>query len=248
MNRFFYPGIIDKRTIEINDPEEIKHIDRVLRLKVGETVEICDTDGRVYVSEIIDIQKKAVVFACGEEDLTPREMALSIDVFQGLPKGSKMDIIIQKNVELGVNAIRPVEFTRCVSRIKDSFDSGKLERWQKIADEASKQAKRNRRTTIEKAVHGKEIPHLLEPYDLVLVAYEKATDSLKAVLQGSTPSKVAVIIGPEGGFEQEEVDRLKEHGAQEVSLGTRILRTETAALFAVSVLSYAYEDKGSNAL
>lgn len=244
MNRFFYPGVINSPNIQITDQEEIKHIDRVLRLKVGEQVEICDTAGRVFLAELTDIQKKEVSLLCGEEDMTVREMPFEVDLFQGLPKGSKMDVIIQKNVELGIHAIRAVEFTRCVSRIKDSFDSGKLDRWQKIADEASKQAKRNKRTHMEKAVHGRDLVQLLSDYDLILVAYEKATQSLKAILKDQSPQRIAIIIGPEGGFEAEEVEALQKAGAKVVTLGARILRTETAAMCLLSNLSYAYEDQG----
>jgi 16S rRNA (uracil1498-N3)-methyltransferase len=244
MNRFFYPGVITSPKIQITDQEEIKHIDRVLRLKIGEEVEICDTAGRVFVAVLLDIQKKEVTLLCGEEDTTMREMPIEVDLYQGLPKGSKMDVIIQKNVELGIHAIRAVEFTRCVSRIKDSFDSGKLDRWQKIADEASKQAKRNKRTVIEKAVHGRELSQLLSDYDLVLVAYEKATQSLKAILKEQSPKRVAIVIGPEGGFEADEVEVLQKAGAKVVSLGARILRTETAAMCLLSNLSYAYENQG----
>jgi 16S rRNA (uracil1498-N3)-methyltransferase len=246
MNRFFYPLPILGSTIEITDVEEIKHMDRVLRLKAGEQVEICDSTGRVFISEIVDIQKKSVLLNALEEDFTQRELSFQIDLIQGLPKASKMDMIIQKNVELGVHAIRAVEFKRCVTRLKDASETGKIERWQKIADEASKQAKRNRQTRIDKSLPFKELLKNMAGYDLILVAYENATASLKAVLEPINPQRIAVIIGPEGGFEEEEVAALEQLGAKVVSLGTRILRTETAGIFVLSALAYAYEDRGLN--
>lgn len=240
MNRFFYPGAIRDERVSLLDAEEIKHIERVLRLKAGDQVELCDVNGQVYIAAIESIQKKEVCLRCLNTDHTQRELPFVIDVFQGLPKASKMDLIIQKSVELGAHAIRPVEFIRSVSRIKDA-DTGKVERWQKIADEASKQAKRNKRTTIEKPIQGKAIADFLVDYDLILLAYERSEVKLSTVLKDIKPYRIAVIIGPEGGFDAEEVQSLIACGAKSISLGPRILRTETAALTVLSVLAYQYD-------
>lgn len=241
MNRFFYDGVITGETVRYTDQDEIKHLEKVLRLGPGDTVELCDLSGNVYLATILSGDKNEVLFKCVDAEQGDSELPMHVHLFQGLPKSGKMDLIIQKNVELGTAAIQAVEFHRCVSRLKD--DKGKLDRWQKIADEASKQAKRNKRTTIQESLSFKAFMKQLEGFDLILLPYEKSESSLKAALPKTVPSRVAIIIGPEGGFEAAEVEAIQALGAKVVSLGKRILRTETASLFVVSALAFCYEDQ-----
>ena len=151
-----------------------------------------------------------------------------------------MELIIQKNVEIGINKIYPVEMKFCIGKIKDNK---KITRWQTIAEAAAKQSKRNIIPTIENPISFKEMTEVLKEYDLALVAYEnEEKTNIKEVLQQNPDAKkLAIIIGPEGGISKEEVENLVSNGAKEVSLGKRILRTETASISMLSMIMYQYD-------
>ena len=149
-------------------------------------------------------------------------------------------MILQKAVELGANSIIPVNMKYCIAKIKD--EEKKNARWQKIAESAAKQSKRDIIPVIEKAKNIKEICDRIKEYDLVLVAYENEENiTIKDILKSNSNKSIAVVIGPEGGISEEEILKLKDNGAKIVSLGKRILRTETASLAVLSMIMYEYD-------
>ena len=162
-----------------------------------------------------------------------------------MPKADKMEWVIQKAVELGVFDITPIEMKRCVVKLADKDKMKKLQRWQKIAEVAAKQCGRNRIPTINNIQSIKNICNLCTEYDIVIVAYEnEKQNKLKYELEKldhNKELKIAVLIGPEGGIDVSEIQQLKENGAKIVTLGNRILRTETVALHVLSVIMYELE-------
>ena len=160
-----------------------------------------------------------------------------------------MEWIVQKNVELGINTIVPVQMTRSVAKITDEKDNKKkTERWQKIADEAAKQSKRLAQVDVEPCVKFKGLEKRVSEFDLFLVPYElESSQGLKALLAGyesGTVQKIAILVGPEGGIDEPELLQLLEAGAKAITLGPRIMRTETAGIAAVTMLQYALGDLG----
>ena len=159
-----------------------------------------------------------------------------------------MELVIQKSVELGVFDITPVEMKRCVVKLKENDKKKKIERWHKIAEVAAKQSGRNQIPKINDIIQIKNICQEMEKYDIVLVAYEKEeNNTLKQVLKQLKEReysnlKIGVVIGPEGGIEEQEIEMLKENGAEIITLGKRILRTETVALNVLSILMYELEE------
>ena len=170
------------------------------------------------------------------EKLNETETNIKIDIYQGLPKAEKMELIIQKSVELGVNSIIPISLKRCVVKLEGKDQNKKIERWQKIAESAAKQCGRNIIPKIGNIIKIKQFEELSKNYDSLIVAYENEKEyTLKQEIQKIKQSnkkelKIAVVIGPEGGLAEEEIETLKNYGANIVTLGKRILRTETVAL------------------
>ncbi len=237
MHRFFIKEpIADMVTLR---GEDVKHISRVLRLREGDAVTLCDGCGLECDAQIESITKDAVRCLCNAPVPCVSEPKTKVTLYQGLPKTGKMETIVQKCVELGVDTIVPMLTDRCVVQPKESFQ-GRIERWQRVSEEAAKQSRRGIIPKIEPLIALKHID--LSQYDLALVAYEnERTVSLKAVLKTFSGTKIALLIGPEGGFEEAEIKRLVEVGAQSVSLGTRILRTETAGMAMLAQVLYEVE-------
>lgn len=243
MHRFFIDEIIKKEDTQvvIHKSEDVKHIAKALRVRVGEGLEICDGASMEYTVCVKEISEVVVCDTIQVHDIK-RESPLRIDLYQGIAKGSKMDTIIQKSVELGVHSIVPTLMHRSIVKIDASSEKKKIDRWQKIADEAAKQSKRSLIPEIQPLVNVSKLKDLSD-YDLVLVAYEKEnTLKVKAAIEGFSGNKVAVFIGPEGGFEASEIEALETLGAKSISLGTRILRTETAGVMLLSILQYGLGD------
>ena len=180
------------------------------------------------------------------------ESNIHINIFQALPKSDKMELIIEKCVELGVKEITPVEMKRCVVKIEDKSKQKKIQRWQKISEVAAKQSGRDIIPKVNDIINIKNICNYIDEYDLVLLAYENEEQNtlknelLKLKNEKSKESKTGVIIGPEGGIEKEEVDILKENGAKVITLGKRILRTETVAFTITSIIMYELGDLGGS--
>ena len=229
--------------------KDVNHIKNVLRAKIKDKIDICNTDEmKDYNCEIEELTNDCVTCKIIFEKQNDSESNIEITIFQGLPKADKMELIIQKSVELGVNKIVPVDMKRCVVKLKDKDQIKKVERWQKISEVASKQCGRGIIPEIGQVDKIKEIGDRIGEYDTILVAYEKEEnnylkfeiDKLKKLEKDK--KKIGIVIGPEGGLEEEEVKQLQENGAKVITLGKRILRTETVALNMISILMYELEN------
>lgn len=243
MNKFF----VDKKNINsdhmiITDSEDIKHITKVLRLKESQQVEVSDGEKYEYVCTIRDINTDGITLEINEKEEHKREAYVKVTLFQGVPKQSKMELIVQKAVEIGVFDIVPV-FTKRTIVVDNGKFSKKVERWNKITEEAAKQSKRGIIPVVKEAVNFKDMVKAIKDYDLVLFFYENISQqNLKTVLQENKQvNNIAVIIGPEGGFSDEEAETIMNEKAYGLSLGKRILRTETAGLAALSIIYYELE-------
>lgn len=220
--------------------DDANHISKVLRLKEGESILFCDGKNTDYYCSIESAEKSEVVAKIEKTEQNNTEPPISITLYQSIPKSDKMEYIIQKCVELGVKKIVPVDAKRCVARLKDDK---KLARWQKIADEAAKQCGRGERVTVEKPVPFKEA--ILKPDENVLkiIPYENEKDgNLKNILNDNNANEFAVYIGPEGGFDDLEIEMALKNDVHSVTLGPRILRTETAPIAVISAIMYELGD------
>lgn len=244
MPKFFVKNeqIIENK-IYING-QDVNHIKNVLRCQIGDKIEICNSDSQEnYLCNIEKIDRESIGCKIIEKKDDIAESNVQVTIFQGLPKSDKMEYIIQKSVELGVYNIVPTEMKRCVVKLTDKDKLKKQERWQKISEVAAKQCGRDIIPKIEEITNIKNIN--IKDYDLFLVAYEKETsNSLKNELKKLKNSKlkIAVLIGPEGGLEESDVLNLKENGARIITLGKRILRTETVSLNVLSIIMYEIEN------
>ena len=246
MPKFFVKeNQIQNNIIEIIGTD-INHIKNVLRLKENDKIEICNSDSQKnYLCEINELNDIAIKCNILEEITESREAEVKVTIFQGLPKSDKMELIIQKAVELGVYDITPVEMTRCVVKLNDKDKSKKIERWNKISEVAAKQCQRDIIPKINSVISIKGIIEEIENYDAIILAYEKEKEytikqELKK-LKSEKAKKIGIIIGPEGGLEEKEVEMLKDNGAHVITLGKRILRTETVALNVLSNIIYEFE-------
>lgn len=227
--------------------EDVYHINKVLRLKSSDEIVLCDGLGKDYLGEIIDIDKDEVTVKIKEERISEGESDIYIKVYQGVPKSDKMDIIIQKSTEIGVKEIIPLTTIRTVSKIeKGKKEEKKLQRWQKIAESAAKQSRRGIVPKIQRIISFKELLEELKEEELYIVFFENEKQSsfkqLLRKIKNNKIKKISLIIGPEGGFEEEEIDKLLSNGVKSVSLGKRILRTETVSLVASTIIMYEIGD------
>lgn len=242
MSRFFVEaGMISGSLISLSE-EDAQHLARVLRATVGEEITVCDDAGNEHRAEIFEITKKNVTAKIKETKLCDTEPCVKVTLFQGLPKGSKMELIIQKSVEIGVHSIVPVATSRAVVKLSEEKGKGKEERWNKISQEAAKQSSRGIVPVVEGPVSFEEAVKRASEYDMAIIPYEKQGEGcLKEYLSTQKPESIAVFIGPEGGFEESEIELAEKFGVKPVSLGKRILRTETAPITALSVIMYEYD-------
>ncbi len=225
--------------------QNANHIKNVLRLKCGERLLIGDSDRSDFLVSISKIEKDSVWTDIIEKIEIQAESIVNVTLYQGLPKFDKMELIIQKCVELGVSKVIPVITERTVVKIPNKNEAQKkAKRWQKISLEASKQSNRGRVPVISEPTLFKDIFDDFKQFDCILMAYEKeCLVSLKSffVKIGHEMKNLAFLIGPEGGFTENEVSLAKTKGAKTVSLGPRILRTETAAINVLSIIMYELE-------
>ena len=246
MPRFFVKTEQIKESEIIIIGEDVKHIKNVLRKQRGDQIEICNLEtGKAYKCEISEIKEEKIINTILEEILS-EEDKVKVDIYQGLPKADIMELIIQKSVELGVNAIIPVEMKRCVVKIDSKSQNKKIERWQKIAESAAKQSGRNTVPEIRNIIKVQEISKLKDSYDSIIVCYENEKENYikneLVKLKNKNNLRIAIVIGPEGGLEEKDVEYLKQNGAKIVTLGSRILRTETVALNLLSIIMYELEN------
>lgn len=226
--------------------EDVKHITSVLRMKIGENVQVGNKQtGENYIAQITQISAENVITNIIKKVEETSESNVRVDLYQGLPKADKMELIIQKTTEIGVSNIIPVDMVRCVVKLEEKEEKKKIERWQKIAMSAAQQSKRDKIPTIENKINFKQIMNKIKEYDCFLVAYEEETQTaLKQVLQAMKQKEnyqIGILIGPEGGIDSKEIALLKENGATIVTLGKRILRCETAPICMVSNILYELE-------
>lgn len=245
MSRFFVEkSNIEENRIHITDREDVKHLSKVLRHKIGDIVEISDNEEFEYEIELEAISNDSAYGRIIEKRPFEREPYHRVTIYQGIPKQGKMELIIQKTVELGVDNIIPVFTERTVVQDKGNF-SKKIERWQKIADEAVKQCRRGIIPTIEQAIGFADLSEELNKNDLNIFCYEdEKKTSLKEILQQEgvrSCRKIGLIIGPEGGFSEKEYIMITQAGALSASLGKTILRVETASVAAMAMLMYELE-------
>lgn len=247
MKKFFVNSEqINNNLIQING-EDVNHIKNVLRLELDTLIQICDGQ-KNYISKIKQIEKDIIICEIIEELEGQNESNIKIDIFQGLPKSDKMEYIIQKCTELGVNEYFPISMKRSIVKLSGKDEEKKISRWQKIAEGAAKQSGRDIIPKINNVKNIDNVCKIIKDYDIFIVAYElekqyDLKNELKSINKEKI-EKIGVLIGPEGGIEESEIESLKENGAKIVSLGNRILRTETVAIVISSIIMYEFDELG----
>lgn len=250
MSKFFVKeNQIKNNTVKIIG-QDVNHIKNVLRLNLEDQIKICNEDtSENFNCSIKQIEKDEIICEIKEKISSKVESNVEITIFQGLPKADKMELIIQKSTELGASRFVPVALNRCIVKLSGKDAQKKIERWQKISEVAAKQCGRDLIPKIENIENIEEVKKQISDFDLFFVAYEQEKDVyLKQVLQEVDKSKekirIAFLIGPEGGLEEKEIEQMKNAGAKIISLGNRILRTETVALSVTSIIMYELENFG----
>ena len=239
MSRFFTEQFTPDGASAVITGDDVKHIAKVLRLREGDAVEICDGKGLEYSGVISKIGAAEVLVTVGKPVPSAAEARHRVTLFQGYPKAGKLETVIQKCTELGVDRVVPVVTKRSVA-VPSGDSASKLTRWNRVAEEAAKQSRRGRIPQVTAPIALKEVS--LAGFDTALVAYEgERSVTLKQALQRVSGDQIALFIGPEGGFAAEEIDFLKEGGAVSVTLGARILRTETAGPAMLAQVLYELE-------
>ncbi|MBP0979743.1 MAG: 16S rRNA (uracil(1498)-N(3))-methyltransferase [Oscillospiraceae bacterium] len=239
----FFSDLIFNDIIEITG-NDARHIYKVLRMSVGESLVVCDLKNYDYDCEIKSISSDKVILKIKKKFLSTTEPKIKINLFQGVPKSDKFEFITQKAVELGVSQITPVIMNRCISVIDEKNKKKKLERYNRIAFEAAKQSNRSKLPVVNNFVSFVEAINKIKnsESDLNLLFYEKSDIKLEPVISNIKPKTINIMIGPEGGFEDFEIEIAKLAKINIVSMGKRILRCETAPIFALSVLMFKFDD------
>ena len=227
--------------------EDVNHIKNVLRLDIDEKINICSKElANSFLCKIIEINNNEIKFEILEEIKDKTETNTYIHIFQGLPKSDKLEFIIEKCTEIGVKEITPVIMKRSIVKLDEKDKSKKIIRWQKIAEVAAKQSKRDMILKVNSVINFQNIFQKIEDYDILLIAYEEEQEkTLKNILKNLKSKKdtrIAIIIGPEGGIDESEINLCKNNNFTSFTLGKRILRTETAPLVIASNIIYELED------
>lgn len=251
LQRYFIPfENWQQATVEITG-EDAHHIKRVMRAELADKIICNHPDGNVAICEIIEL-KTAVIAKVLEWTTDKHELPIHVTIAQGLPKGNKLDLILQKGTELGASGFILFQAEHSIVKWDEKKLSQKVTRYNKILKEASEQSYRNIIPELNSALSLQELLETIaSKYDAVLFAYEAEAkkDSFnslgKALNKLQINDRVLICIGPEGGFASEEVELFKQHNAEAVRLGARILRTETASLYALSSISYHFEEMNS---
>lgn len=252
MHKFFTPKELINGDVAKIIGDDVKHIYKVLRITQGEKVTLNNCEGVEYIAKVISVTKQEVLLEVLEKLDVNNESDIKIYLFQGLPKSQKMDLIVQKGTELGVAEFIPTITHRVDVKLKGEFK--KLDRLNRIALEAAKQSKRSIIPKVSEPIEFDDMIEKINSLDLVLVPYENAENfGIKKLVNnleknGSVEKikSVGIFVGPEGGIEEDEIEKLKENGAHIITLGKRILRTETAGFVATSLIQYELSDLGGN--
>jgi 16S rRNA (uracil1498-N3)-methyltransferase len=239
MSKFFVGSdkIYDDRIII--DGTDVNHIKNVLRLKVGDKLQVSDSSARLYNCTIFESDASQIILKIDDRVQENNELSVKVTLFQGLPKGDKLELIIQKAVELGIYEIYPVINERTIVKIEPKKIASRVERWNKISEAAAKQSGRSIIPIVHEPLRFNEALKLCDSFDKVLLPYENA-DGMKYASEcidaAAASEKAAFFIGPEGGFAAKEIELAKEHNINIISLVKIILRTETAGLTVMSLI------------
>ncbi len=240
MPKFFVSKQQIANQITILD-EDAKHIKTVLRAKPGEEMTVCDGEGTDYFCKINAVAEKEILLDILEKKPCQTEPAVKITLFQGLPKADKMDMIIQKCVELGIDSIVPVVTERTIVKL-DKKEPKKIQRWQKIAESAAKQSGRGKIPCIENVLSFSQAIEESKKLCSAVIPYEKELQrGIKEFVKTFSGDTLGLFIGPEGGFSLEEIQQAQKEGILPITLGKTILRTETAAIVATAILLHELE-------
>ena len=233
---------VDGTTIRVTG-SDVNHIKNVLRMKTGETVTISDGENATYECVLSAIRPDEALFEIRTTEPVTNELPVKVVLFQGLPKGDKLEWITEKAVELGASEIVPVAMRRSVVKLDPAKEEKRIRRYQGIAEAAAKQAGRNRIPIVRSVMTTEEAAAYAKTFDALLVPYECAENMARTreVIAGLPKcGTLGIVIGPEGGFEQEELKQFQEAGGEVITLGKRILRTETAGPAALSAFMSLY--------
>ena len=225
------------------DGSDLNYLKNVMRLKIGDEISVLDNKSREFSSKVISIDKNAIKARFLAEKQPKSELKIQVTIAQGLPKNPKMDIIIQKATELGAARMIPLLTERSVIKLRDKKEIQKVERWQKIAKEAAEQSGRSVIPVVDEIRNFRDIFTICDNFDRCVMLWEMEKEmTLKTFFRENKKIKsLLILIGPEGGFSQEESSLAKKHGFATVSIGNRILRTETAAPAVLSMINYEFE-------
>lgn len=244
MARFFITNdCISDNTVTIRGKDAF-HIARSLRMAVGDRLTVCDEDGKEYSCELTRIRDEECTLGIIAVSEGNTESPIYITLYMAYPKGDKLETVVQKSVELGASEIIPFESSRCIKRPAADKADKITERLTRIAEEAAKQCGRSKLPRVGKMIKLDGVIRSIPEYDLTLFCYEgEGAASLKTTLEeyGKTDGRIAVVIGSEGGFSEDEARAITEAGAKCVNLGPRILRCETAPDYCLSAISYHFE-------
>lgn len=220
---------------------DVKHIKNVLRLKIHDRIEIV-CNGEIYISEISEIASDFIMTNIIGGFPGKNEAPVDIVLYQGIAKGDRMDYIFQKGVEIGIKEFYPIIMDRTVVKIQSKKkEENKLIRWRGIVEEAAKQSKRDILPIVNNIIDFNEMINILQNQNNIIVPYEEEqSQDLREFFHGEETGKVHIIIGPEGGFEEYEIEMLRNIGGKIITLGPRILRTETAGLVVSSIVLYEF--------
>lgn len=241
MQRYFVDKIENEKNIIINN-DDYYHITKVMRMRINDTVYLCDTVNS-YICKIIDITKNEVILEAIEKLDEKKELPMNVTIAHGIIRKEKMEETIEKISALGATIYLPVEMERCNAKFHDDKIDKKMIRLNKIAKEACEQSHRTNLLKVNQPISFKNLLNESCKYDLLLVAYENTNpeESLRKVLQKNKYQNALILIGPEGGISEKELELLEKKGFVKVSLGPRILRTELAPVYIMSVIGYELE-------
>ena len=246
MYQFFVEDSQVSENVVFIEGSDAGHIRRVLRMKAGEKVRVSTSSGKNYYCAIAETTEQMVRADILEECAEGTELPCRIYLFQGLPKSDKMELIIQKSVELGVYEIIPVAMKNCVAKLDEKKAEGRVARWQEIAKSAAKQSKRSLIPSVRMPMGYADAVKLAEELDVALIPYEneRGMTATRETIEAIRPGQnIGIFIGPEGGFSEREIALADACGMQRISLGKRILRTETAGLATLAILMYQMESR-----
>ncbi len=242
MAKFFISNNLIKDNKIFLDGENANHIINSLRCKIGEEIEISSGDGYDYICKIEEINKNSVIAKIIDCFGNESEPKTKITLYQGLPKSEKMELIIQKCVELGIDEIVPVNTDRTIVKLVGKEDK-KIVRWNKISEAAAKQSRRGKIPVIQPILNFSDAIKQANKNSLNIIPYEKEkSNTIKSIIKQFNGNSIGIFIGPEGGFSEKEITLAVENNIIPITLGKRILRTETAGFITTAILLYELED------